>query len=131
MGLIIAGGLTLLAFEWTSPVTFPVLPKTVITDTDDGIELPPLLFSEAVKKPEVKVIPQKVNLEVIEIIKDETPTETTGKTEDIPEILTLNLKDLTPPEIIIDEDIPSYGAEVMPEFIGGLEKMKELRPLQG
>ena len=54
IGLIIAGGLTLLAFEWTSPVRIAELPgDPVINETT--WEIPPIIqIEDEVQKPKVK-----------------------------------------------------------------------------
>ena len=124
-GLIIAGGLTLLAFEWTSSISLTVLPEPKDRFESEEWEIPPIIFSEPAKKPEVKITQPKVNLDVIEIVPDKIPSESIENSKVIPEALNIDPNDLSPPEIIIDEDIPEYGAEIMPEFVGGLQKMKE------
>ena len=73
-GLIIAGGLTLVAFEWTTPIHDCDFPEPPF-EAEPPIEYPPVTFQDEMpEKPKVKIIQApKVNLDKIDIIdKDVT-----------------------------------------------------------
>lgn len=71
-GLIIAGGLTLLAFEWTSPKYAYELPPAENT-FDDGIwEYPPLLPEKEIVKPKVKITQPKLITDAFKKVDDKT-----------------------------------------------------------
>jgi protein TonB len=54
LGLIIAGGLTLLAFEWTSTIKISELPGITTIDVEGMEELPPIIYTKDPEKPKVK-----------------------------------------------------------------------------
>ncbi|MCO6499193.1 MAG: energy transducer TonB [Vicingus serpentipes] len=74
-GLIIAGGLTLLAFEWTSSASLTILPEPKDRFESEEWEIPPIIFSESAKKPEVKITQPKIDPNQFEIIDNDTPVE--------------------------------------------------------
>jgi protein TonB len=116
LGLIIAGGLTLVAFEWTSPIVISELPGVII-DSREEWDMPIILPEPEIEKPKVKYTkaPKKSQLfKVVEKLIEPIP-------EPNPE-----------PEIKFDpnefkvvekfvEDKVRLGAEIMPEFLGGFE----------
>ena len=123
MGLIIAGGFALLAFEWTSPINVFTLPGTKIIDTEEPY-LPLPDFDRKIEKPKVKIEIPKINPNKFEIVK--VITKTSPNPNPTPE------PDLTPkfdpskwsvtPEID-PEPAPVPIAEIMPEFEGGIKKL--------
>lgn len=80
VGLIIAGGLTLVAFEWTSPIYISDLP-TPDEIIEEPWELPPLFpEKEEVEKPKVKKeVAPKINPEKFEIVPDDKKLEVEKK----------------------------------------------------
>lgn len=76
VGLIVAGGLTLVAFEWTSPIYLADLPTPDVA-VEEPWELPPIFpEKEEVEKPKVKhEVAPKTNPDKIEIIPDDKKLE--------------------------------------------------------
>jgi protein TonB len=71
-GLIVAGGITLLAFEWTSPKYAYELPPSENT-FDDGIwEYPPLLPEKEIEKPKVKITQPKLITDAFKKVDNDT-----------------------------------------------------------
>lgn len=122
VGLIIAGGLTLVAFEWTSPIYISDLP-TPDEIIEEPWELPPLFpEKEEVEKPKVKkeaaLQPNPDKFEIVE----KTPIEETEKKEETkqPEFNPDDWKETKvekpkPPKTFI-------VVEKMPQFKGSLNK---------
>jgi protein TonB len=117
IGFIIAGGLTLVAFEWTTPVNPYTLPETSVIYEEEW-EMPPILPEKEIEKPEVKFTEAPKKPAIILIVK-ELPEPT-------PEVLlkpTIQLtfdpnqwepevEPILPPEVFL-------VVEKMPEFVGG------------
>ena len=86
IGLIIAGGLTLIAFEWTTPVNPYELPETSIIYEEEW-EMPPILPEKEIEKPKVKFIEAPKKSPIILIVKDDfKEKEVEEKTIEIDEI---------------------------------------------
>jgi protein TonB len=114
-GLIVACGLTLVAFEWTTPIRISELPEPRIVAGDDFI-LPPVTY--AVEKPKVKPDFAKKTGKVIKVVK--TITEPIDPTPDpIVEPVTFDPTWVTVETPVLEKDVPRVGAEHMPEFEGG------------
>lgn len=114
-GLIIACGLTLVAFEWTTPVVISDLPEPRVVAGDDFI-LPPITYS--VEKPKVKLDFAKKIGTVIKVVKTITePVEPTP--EPFTEPVAFDPTWVTIEKPIVEKDLPRIGAEHMPEFEGG------------
>lgn len=116
-GLIVAGGITLLAFEWTSPKYAYELPPSENT-FDDGIwEYPPLLPEKEIEKPKVKITQPKLITDAFKKVDNDTkiPEEKkeeviTPKTHFVPDFK----------EVVEPVETPIFTiVENMPEFIGG------------
>ena len=123
-GLIIAGGLTLVAFEWTFLEHHTELKGVLIEEIEGDFEYTPPVNIEKEVKEIKKITPPKVKTDQIEIVTDDTP-EPVEETKKEEKTLTIDPKYLTPPEIIEEEDIPRRGADVMPEYVGGFKEMKK------
>ena len=126
LGLVIACGLTLVAFEWKIE-THTILPP-VPRDIDGGeIDVPPITFQEAPEKPKVKIQPLTPNNDVLEIIDDNvTDVDPTPEVDldVLPEFIPDNVEPTSPPE----EKPPFIIVEKMPEFVGGdVERKKYLK----
>lgn len=113
-GLIVACGLTLVAFEWTTPVIISELPRPDIVIEGD-FDLPPITYRE-IEKPKVKHDFVKKNPTIIKIVKEPfvEPIE-----EPDPEPLVFEPTMMTIEEPVEEPDLPSIGADHMPEFKGG------------
>lgn len=124
IGLIIAGGLTLLAFEWTSPTYVAILEGEVVDEMewDYNYVEPFEIIKEEVK--EEKVEPPKVKSNEIEIVPDDKKI-IEPEIKDDKKVVVPNLGELKDKEVIIEEDIPTPNPGKMPEFKGGLEKLFE------
>ena len=120
-GLIVAGGITLLAFEWTSPNYAYVLPPAENV-LDDGIwEYPPLLPEKEIIKPKVKITQPKFNNETFKIVKDDKKI-IEKKVDPIDPIEPFDPNKFKTPIEEIPTDEPFIIVEKMPEMIGGLKK---------
>ena len=125
VGLIIAGGLTLVAFEWqTSYIVEIPKDRTPVIDVID--ELPPITYSSVPEKPKVKLVEVKFNPDIFEIIDDKVsnlePTDKVDPVETSPFIP--DFTEVSPPE-----EVPTFTiVENMPEFVGGEKaRLKYLR----
>lgn len=121
LGLIIAGGLTLVAFEWTSPTVLPDLPP--VYDIEEvEIDFPIIMPEVKIDKPEVKPIEAPKKSDIIKIVeKLVEPTPDPNPTPD-PEPV------FDPNEFKIIEKTPEEPkvftiVEEMPEFEGGLKNL--------
>ena len=118
IGLIIAGGLTLLAFEWMTPINPYELPDV---DSVEGgeIDFPTILPEQEIIKPEVKKTSEQVNKEIIEIVKEifePTPEPTLEPTPEL-KFEPTAWEPVAEPEPTVPETFTIV--EKMPEFIGG------------
>jgi len=125
VGLIVAGGLTLVAFEWQTSYIIEI-PEERFTDIEIIDELPPLTYSSEPEKPKVKIIETKFNPDKMEIIDDKVnvtePTDITPATPDLPFV-----PDFTEPTEPVEQKIFTI-VEKMPEFEGGdRSRLKYLR----
>ena len=125
VGLIVAGGLTLVAFEWQTSYIIEI-PEERVTDIEIIDELPPVTYSSEPEKPKVKIIETKFNPDKIEIIDDKVnvtePTDLTPATPDLPFV-----PDYTEPTIPVEDPIFTI-VEKMPEYEGGdRSRLKYLR----
>ena len=117
IGLIVAGGLTLVAFEWQTSYIVD-LPEGRVPDIEVIDELPPITYTSEPEKPKVKIIETKFNPDKIVIIDDKANiTEPVNKTEpvvpDVPFV-----PDFTEPTLPVEDPIFTI-VEKMPEFEGG------------
>jgi protein TonB len=115
-GLIVACGLTLVAFEWTTPVVISELPEPRIVSGDDFV-LPPVTYS--VEKPKVKHDFVKKTGTIVKVVKTITEPIDPTPTEPIIEPVTFDPTWVTVEEPVIEKDVPRMGAEHMPMFEGG------------
>lgn len=117
IGLIIAGGLTLLAFEWkASYVVEP--PEWNVPDIDVIDEFPPITYQDVPDKPKVKIFQTTFNPDKIEIIDDKVTID--DPTPDVdPNKLPDFVPDDTEPTPIVTPPTIFTIVEKMPEFIGG------------
>ncbi len=118
IGLIIAGGLTLVAFEWTSPINPYELPDTDVIYEDEW-EMPPILPEKEIEKPDVKYTEApkksdlfKVVLEIPEPKPEPTPEPTPEPMPEPEPWEPYEEPEPTEPEIFTI-------VEKMPEFVGG------------
>lgn len=115
IGLIIAGGLTLVAFEWSSPIRIATLGGEIVEEIEEDF-----LFREDFeiieeKKEVEKVEKPKVNLDKIEIVPDEHKEEE-GEEKEIEEKKEekFNEEGWKEKEVIIEDPV-SY-AQHMPHY---------------
>jgi len=120
LGLIVACGLTLVAFEWTTPVYLSELPAPDVEVEGDYVYIPNT-YSEVPKKPEVKLEPKKIDPTKINIVKnivepiDPTPTDPIVDPNPTFDPKWITVEPTKP------EPAPLPFAEHMPEFKGGDE----------
>ena len=116
-GLIIAGGLTLVAFEWTTPINEIVIPDPPST-VDPPIEYPPITFQDDPIKPKVKMIQAPVvNPDIIDIVDDNVAEPDDKKDPfDVPEF---NPDDFLPEPDPVEPPEVFTIVEKMPGFVGG------------
>jgi len=120
IGLIIAGGLTLVAFEWTSPINISDLPTTYDTDEIE-IDFPIIMPEVKIDRPEVKPIVQPKKSEIIKIVKNIFEPEPEPSPEPTPE-LTFDPDEYKLVEKFVEPKVFTI-VEEMPEFEGGLKRM--------
>ncbi len=116
-GLIVAGGLTLVAFEWTTPLHDDDVPKPKEI-IELPIEYPPITFQDDPIKPKVKMIIAPVNNpDKIEIV-DDNVVEPVDKI-DLFDVQEFNPDDFAPePEPVEPPEVFTI-VEKMPGFVGG------------
>ncbi|MDF1672183.1 MAG: TonB family protein [Vicingaceae bacterium] len=123
VGLIVAGGLTLVAFEWTSPIYLADLPTPDVA-VEEPWELPPIFpEKEEVEKPKVKhEAKPKLNPEKFEIVPDDKKVEIEKK-EKKKEEPKFNPGDWKEVEKVDPNENKKFKiVEKMPEFKGSLNK---------
>ncbi len=116
IGLIIAGGLTLLAFEWMTPIYSYDLPTPDET-YEVPWEIPPIIPEKEVEKPKVKIKPVLPNPETFKIVK--TLIEPVLKPSPEPEPVFDPSKYSNPDPEPSPEPEEFRIVEKMPAFIGG------------
>lgn len=119
LGLIIAGGLTLVAFEWTSPININDLPKPYNTDEVE-IDFPIIMPEVKIDRPEVKPIVTPRKSDIIQIVIDVFNPE--PNIEQTPE-LNFDPNDYKVVEKGIVDPKFFTVVEEMPEFKGGLKSL--------
>jgi len=121
IGLIIAGGLTLVAFEWTSPINISELPASYEIDEIE-FDFPIIMPEVKIDKPEVKhlAVPQKSD--IIKIVKDIFEPDPEPNPEPTLE-LNFDPNEFMVTEKIIVEPKIFTVVEEMPEFEGGLKSL--------
>ena len=115
IGLIIAGGLTLVAFEWTTPILISELPGIVVQEEEEW-DMPVIIPEVEIEKPKVKYIkaPKKsVIIKVVEKLIEPIP-DPTPDPEPFFDPGEFEVKEMTPVS-----KTPFTIVENMPEFIGG------------
>jgi len=120
LGLIIAGGLTLVAFEWTSPININDLPKPYDTDEVE-IDFPVIMPEVKIDRPEVKPIVTPTKSDIIQVVIDVFDPEPEPNPEPAAE-LNFDPNDYKVVEKVVEPKIYTIP-EVMPEFEGGLKEM--------
>lgn len=120
LGLIIAGGLTLVAFEWTSPIHLPDLPDPYDTDEVE-IDYPIIIPEVKIDKPEVKnkEVPKKSD--IIKVVVDIFEPDPEPNPEPTPE-LKFDPDAYKAPEKLVEPKVFTI-VEEMPEFKGGLKNL--------
>jgi len=124
-GLLIAGGLTFLAFEWTTPITTPILSGVTVVDIEDPYVVIPDVLKK-IERPEVKIEQPKVDPNTIVIVPNKTVIAVVEPTPEpvVVEPIGFDPDEWKTPEVVIEKDpIFRGGIEKMPEFIGGEPKM--------
>ena len=112
-GLIVACGLILVAFEWTTPVVISNLPEPRIVSGDDFI-LPPVTYS--VEKPKVKHDFVKKSGTIIKVVKTIVEPIDPTPTEPVIEPVIFDPSWVTVEEPVIEKDVPTYFSEHKPMF---------------
>lgn len=115
IGLIIAGGLTLVAFEWTSPIYISELPTPDVIAEEPWDMIPIIPIEEEVEKPKVEEKNEpKTNPDKLEIVKNDVK-EIEKKEEKKKEEPKFDKGEWKEVEKIEDEK-PVFLAGVMPHF---------------
>ena len=121
IGLLVAGGLTLVAFEWTSPKYIATLDGEVVEEIewDYNYVEPFEIEKEEIK--EEKVEKPKVNLEKFDIVKDDHKEKENEDKKEEKKVIVPDLKKfkVVEPEDP-DENKKFTVVEKMPEFVGSL-----------
>lgn len=122
IGLIVAGGLTLVAFEWKTPIQDIIVCEFPYEIEGIG-DLPPITFQTPPEKPKVKlIIPPSINPDQIDIIPDDiTDIEDPQPTDELPDFIPDDSEPTTPMSLI--PEVPFTIVEEMPTFIGGEKAM--------
>lgn len=118
LGLIIACGLTLVAFEWTTPVYLSELPRPDVVVEGD-FELPPITYASAPKKPEVKVEQKIIDPNQFKIVKNIVEPIDPQPVDPVDPNPVFNPDEWKVVEKVKEEDVPVIGAGVMPKFKEG------------
>ncbi len=122
VGLIVAGGLTLVAFEWTSPIYLADLPTPDVA-VEEPWELPPIFpEKEEVEKPKVKhEAKPKLNPDKFDIVKNDHKDEIDKKEKKKVEPK-FDPRDFKEPDVKEPSDDPFIIVEQMPSLPGGINK---------
>ncbi len=112
-GLIVACGLTLVAFEWTTPVVISELPEPRIVSGDDFV-LPPVTYS--VEKPKVKHDFVKKTGTIVKVVKEPFIEPVDPTPEPFIEPVTFDPTWVTVEEPVVEKDEPTYFSEHKPKF---------------
>lgn len=120
IGLIIAGGLTLLAFEWTTPINPYELPKGNPL-AEEPWDMQPLMPEKEIAKPTIKYTENQKKSEIIEIVEKLVEPILEPPHAPVTEI-TFDPDKYYVPEIVVEEKIHTIVGE-MPEFIGGVKQL--------
>jgi hypothetical protein len=125
IGLIVAGGLTLIAFEWMSPVYVADINFDREIEEEVWDMVPIIPIEEKVDKPKVteKADP-KPNPDIIEIVKDDK--KEVEKKEKKKE-LEFDPDEFKVKEKVVEKDIPVVIAGIMPHFKECADMEKEER----
>ena len=115
IGLIIAGGLTLIAFEWMSPINPYDLPQAE-TIFDEEWELPPIIPEKEIIKPEVKFTEVKKKSEIIEIVINEPIEKKEEEKEEEKKELKFDPEKWKEKEKVKEEEPPKAWVERMPYY---------------
>lgn len=113
-GLIIACGLILVAFEWTTPVIISELPRPDIV-IDGDFDLPPITYRE-IEKPKVKHDFVKKTGTIIKVRKEPFVEPIDPTPEPIIEPVVFDPSWVTVEEPVVDKDVPTYFFEHKPKF---------------
>ncbi|MDB4534078.1 TonB family protein [Vicingaceae bacterium] len=117
IGLIVAGGLTLVAFEWTTPTNPYDLPETSVIYEEEW-EMPPILPEKKIEKPEVQPEEYKKKSETFVIVEILPEPEPDPKPEPLPDPK-FDPKEWQPDPEPTPEPETFLIVEKMPEFVGG------------
>lgn len=121
IGLIVATGLTLLAFEWTTPIYITDLPEPDVGVEEPWDIIPIIPIEEKVEKPKIKNTETKTNPDIIEIVKNDKKEveKKEEKKKEEPFFDPSQWKEPEPEPITTERFII---VENMPEFNGSLNK---------
>jgi len=125
IGLLIACGLTLAAFEWTSSVSKTKLAGVVISDEEWDIDYVEPFEKEKTKKEVDKIKPPKLKSLEFDIVPDDHKEikEDDKREEIVPPKDDFKENEWKEKEKVEEEDAPRLNPEIMPEFKGGLKKL--------
>ena len=117
IGLIVAGGLTLVAFEWTTPINPYLLPDNTIVYEEEW-EMPTILPEKEIEKLEVKFIEAPKKSKVIEIVENDFKEKEIEIKEDIKEYKEAEYKESEWKEVeVLTEVDPIMFAQNMPHYL--------------
>ncbi len=117
IGLIIAGGLTLVAFEWTSPIHIATLGGEIVEEIEWDIEaVKPFEIEKEIVEEKIKQ--PKVDLTKIEIVKNEPIEKEVEIKEEVKKQSEVEFKegDWKEVEVIKEEEAPRSFAQHMPHY---------------
>ncbi len=118
LGLIVAGGLTLVAFEWTTPVRIATLGGEIVEEIEWDLDYVEPFEIEKEEIVEEKIEPPKVDLNKIEVIPDDKIVEKEiNQTEEVKTKKVVEFKEGDWKEKeIIKEEAPKSFAQHMPHY---------------
>ncbi len=124
IGLLLALAIVLVAFEYRTLSTLYHNEQVSVFEIPDEVDIIPITRPKTPKKPNPEVLKQIISNILIDDAAVEDPIEIVSL-EILPdEAQNISTQELFTEEIIIEESLPTIVDE-MPEFKGGLKKMRE------
>jgi periplasmic protein TonB len=115
-GLVIAGGITLLAFEWTSPKFAYELPPSDNIYEDGVWEYPPILPEKEIEKPKVKITQPKLITDAFKKVDDDTKIIDEKKDEIKDPVIPFKGEEWKEKVIDADPELPFIVVSNMPHY---------------
>ena len=118
LGIVIACGLTLVAFEWKSPTNFYIYEEPGFDTTIVITDLPPITYQDVPVKPKVKLIQPSKIIDIIEIIDVSNPNENNENNE-LPDFEPDDSEPISGTKTPPPPKVPFTIVEKMPKYVGG------------